>query len=105
MDLKMPSSTGQKAFWTEHEHFIEIAQTKDLFIKTVVSMETTEEDMQKCVLLVKRIDARITFIIQPDTFALQKGVWEKCLRMLQLALPHLEDVRVVPQIHPLLGIR
>ena len=33
MDFKLPSSTGQRAFWGEHLDFLRIASKKKVFVK------------------------------------------------------------------------
>src|SRR5271167_2801032 len=40
MDIKLPSSTKQKAFWVEHKEFLKIALQKEVFVKAVVSLST-----------------------------------------------------------------
>ena len=40
MDMKLPSSTQQRAFWKEHEEFLKIAKKKEVFIKAVITSQT-----------------------------------------------------------------
>ena len=46
MDMKLPSDIG-KAYWQEHEEFLKLASKKDVYIKIVVSSESTVEDFEK----------------------------------------------------------
>ena len=47
MDLKLPSSTGQRQLWEEHRKFLEIAVEREVFLKSVVCFSTTEDKMVK----------------------------------------------------------
>jgi organic radical activating enzyme len=105
MDIKLPSSTKCRAFWKEHDKFIRVALRKNFFIKTVVSGDTDEADIEKAVQLVSRIDPKIMFIIQPNTFELSNGVMKKCAAFHELALGSLPNARVMPQMHKFMKIR
>src|SRR5580698_6067259 len=45
MDIKLPSSTQQKAFWQEHKEFLRIAARKEVFVKTVIALNTKVEEI------------------------------------------------------------
>lgn len=108
MDLKPPSSTGERDFWAEHESFLRIAFQKEVFVKVVVTPQTTPEDIRRCVAIVKNSAARIPFIFQPESEAI--GISTAALRLIEnhffsLAKEHLHDVRVIPQMHKIWGVR
>ena len=107
MDIKLPSSTGEKAFWHEHEEFLRIALTKDVFIKAVVSKETADDDVYTAVEMVKRIDPNILFILQPNSFDLRdsNACINKCLEFQQYCSKILTDVRITPQMHKFMKLR
>ncbi len=105
MDIKLPSSTGCRGYWEEHVEFLRVAWGKDVFIKTVISRNTTMEDMVKAVDLVSRGDANIPLFLQPNHFEISDGVIQQCREFQQYALNYLADVRVIPQIHKFLNIR
>ena len=105
MDMKLPSSTQQQDFWDEHEDFIKIAQQKDLFIKVVVSVDTSEEDIVRAKNIVEEIAPEILFILQPNTFDLGNGVMNKCTLFEQICSDGLKNVRILPQMHKFLKIR
>lgn len=107
MDLKLPSSTGMRPLWTEHETFLRLSSDKELYVKVVVTSETSKEDLQKAMELVASMNPKIPFILQPATpFAKfrsspsihQVAAWQA---MAQKVLP---DVRVIPQMHKQMGI-
>ncbi len=107
MDIKLPSSTGGSFLFTEHAKFLEIASKKEVFVKVVITDKTSKEDFLKSVEIVFLIDPDIKFIIQPAT------VSNKCNAPLEAqlfdfrvgAMSKLNNVKILPQIHPILGIR
>lgn len=107
MDMKLPSSTGMHPCWREHEAFLKAAQGKELYIKAVVTSETSQDDIKKAAELVASITPSIPFILQPGTaFAKFRAVpnMGQLAEWQTLAQEFLQDVRVIPQIHKALGI-
>ena len=108
MDIKLPSSTKDKHFWEEHIEFLKIAKTKEVFIKLVVTSETHEADMERAVKLVEALDMTIPFILQPASeFGEFNGVPDnaKLLEWQKKAQSRLKDVRVIPQLHKIIGVK
>ncbi|MFH1360905.1 MAG: 7-carboxy-7-deazaguanine synthase QueE [Candidatus Omnitrophota bacterium] len=105
MDLKMPTSTRRRAWWAEHEEFLKIACAKEVFVKAVISLKTTEEDFMRSVRLVAKIDPKILYIIQPNYLDLEKNILDKCLQFQEEGLSLLANIKVMPQMHKLIGVR
>lgn len=107
MDLKMPSSTGERVFWKEHAEFLKIAKAakRDVFIKAVVTSKTDKMDILKAVSLVKKIDPQLLFILQPNSFELSNGVVAKCEQFQRMCFKGLPNTRVTPQMHKFMKIR
>ncbi|OGW81338.1 MAG: hypothetical protein A3C47_06700 [Omnitrophica bacterium RIFCSPHIGHO2_02_FULL_51_18] len=108
MDMKPASSTGDRPFEKEHEAFLKTAIQKDVFVKVVVTPETKVDQMQRIVQIVKNINPKIPFIFQPLSDPL--GISVQSLKLIEqeffsLAKEFLHDVRVIPQMHKIWGVR
>ena len=108
MDLKPPSSTGDRDFSREHEEFLKIAIEKEVFVKLVVTPATILEEVRECIRIVKNVNAKLPFIFQPlsDPF----GINTESLKLIETqffaeAKKDLFDVRVIPQMHKIWGVR
>ncbi len=107
MDMKLPSVTGMRAYWREHEEFLRIAREKEVYVKVVVSSETEAGELEHAIKLLEDIAPRAPFILQPVTPAgtVKRGIEENRLQELyEISKNRLGDVRVIPQVHPMLGI-
>jgi organic radical activating enzyme len=105
MDIKLPSSTQQKAFWGEHKEFLKVASRKEVFVKAVISLNTKVEDVIKAAKLVAAIDPGILFILQPNYLDMKKGIIEECVGHQKLCAKILKDVRILPQVHKFMKLR
>ena len=108
MDLKPASSTGARAFWTEHEAFLKVAIQKEVFIKVVITPGTKPEEIERCVSIVAGINPKLPFIFQPLSDPI--GINTQALSLIeksffQIAKQKLHDVRVIPQMHKIWGVR
>ncbi len=105
MDIKLPSSTQQKAYWHEHKDFLKIARRKEVFIKAVISLDTHGDEVLKAARLVAGVDRDIVFILQPNYLDLKKGVVSQCVDYQKLCAKILKDVRILPQVHKFMKLR
>ena len=104
-DIKFQSVTGENLF-SEHKKFLQVAQVKDLYVKAVISRETSLEEFLTAVELVAEISPSILFVIQPVTpfGKVHAASAEKILAFQSAALKILRDVRVIPQTHKLMKV-
>ncbi len=105
MDIKLPSSTKCGEYWHEHEEFLRIANAKEVFIKAVISNGTIKEDVVKAVDLVKNVDSNILFVIQPNSLEMSRELINKCVEFRDYCAGDLKDIRVIPQVHKIIGVR
>ncbi|MCI0482613.1 MAG: 7-carboxy-7-deazaguanine synthase QueE, partial [Candidatus Dadabacteria bacterium] len=109
MDFKLPSSTGLRAFWSEHSDFLKIASKKKVFVKAVVTANTTSKDIEKAISIINGMGKNIPFILQPATPAgdSDKEVGkERLLEFLEMGTRgDLEHIQVIPQFHKIKGIK
>ncbi len=108
MDLKPASSTQDRDFTQKHKEFLKIALNTEVFAKVVVTPGTKKEEIQACVDLVASTNAKIPFIFQPLSDPI--GINAESLRLIEnelfaIARQSLHDVRVIPQMHKIWGVR
>jgi len=105
-DIKLPSATKNKSFWQEHEESLKAAGPK-AFVKVIATKDTKKEDIKKAVELVKKIDPKMPFVIQPST---GNGKFKapdnkRLFEYKKLAAKSLKDVRIIPRVHKIIGVR
>ena len=105
MDFKLPSSTGGNSYFQEHEEFLKLARTREVFVKAVITDSTISDDVETAVKIIKGIDRSIPLILQPDTNCLSYGLFRNMANFRTLALEQLDNVRIVPQMHKLVGVK
>lgn len=107
MDIKLPSSTGLDDFLDVHYHFLKIAYLKQPFVKIVVTNQTEKDEFDRAVKMIAQINSEIPLFIQPVTpygkIKAQPSA-EKLTRLLQSATAFLNEVRIMPQIHKIIGV-
>lgn len=107
MDIKLPSSGNHKSFWSKHLEFLKVLPKK-IFVKTVITRETEMKDFKHAVKIISAVNTEIPFFIQPATYhkkgpkaPTSKFTGEACCA----AAEKLQFVRVLPQQHPIWGIK
>ena len=102
-DIKLPSCTGLKPLWNEHEKFFEIARQKILYSKVVFDENVTDEEIAKICDLSKKFD--IELVLQPkmigDKISVNPEFTEKILNK---CLKFYKKVRLIPQVHKFLKV-
>jgi 7-carboxy-7-deazaguanine synthase len=112
MDIKLPSNTHEGAFWDDHAQFLDLARRKELYVKILVDQSTADDDVQRAVSLLAPLRPAVPTFLQPIVEA--SGCDAACrplidadrlAQLYSLARRHLPSIRVLPQMHKLLGIR
>ena len=105
MDIKLPSSTGDRAFWKAHYDFLKMSDGKEVFIKAVITNKTTLSDIKRAVSIIEKVNKALFFILQPVTSSNRIQKIEKAQEFLKLASSRLDNVRLIPQVHKILGVK
>ncbi len=109
MDMKLPSVTGEKDFFKEHEAFLKIAKQKQVFVKIVLSKQTKLEEFLKALDVISRIDKTIPLVLQPvtdiKTQELEPGIGEYLSSLVSVAKRYLVTVKAIPQTHKWMNIQ
>ena len=123
MDIKLPSAIGRDA-WDDHRKFLGAIrgtafdpgerEPRTLFVKVVVGANTAALEVVHAAEIIAETSPRILLVLQPESGALLSErapreravrVLELCRRAQQAALEVLDEVRVMPQSHRILGVR
>ncbi len=105
MDIKLPSTSGCTDLWAHHRQFLAIAAQKKVFVKAVINAATEDWEIIKAAEIVAAVDKDIPLILQPVTG--RTGTIDlspiKMLELQEVACRYLNEVRVIPQTHKLMG--
>lgn len=107
MDIKLPAAASIEPQWERHHKFLGIARQKELFIKLVVTADTSDDEFMQAVDFLAVEDEKVPLIIQP--VSPYGGVKEKVgagriLDLHAMASRCLNNVRVIPQTHKMMGL-
>jgi len=109
LDFKCPSNTGERARWDEHEACLRLAVAagRDVYVKMPVDETTLPEEVEHGARLAAAAGPGAPLFLTPLTVAdgVELQIGAPTLDRLQaLASRHHPDVRVLPQLHKVLGI-
>ncbi len=105
MDFKLPSATGLRPFWEEHSRFLAAATgTAAVFVKAVITRDTSRNDILLSAGLIARQDSSIPFVLQPAGGPLAPDI-NMLVDYQEAALRITHDVRIIPQVHKILKVR
>ncbi len=102
-DIKLPSATGGKPHWEEHNKFLNLAAKKDVFAKVIFDSNITDEEIKDTIILCKRhgIEIFLQPMMKNGKLSVSKEfmtqVFDKYVRVYN-------KVRLIPQVHKFLGI-
>ena len=103
-DIKLPSCTGLKPLWAEHDKFFNIASKKNLFAKVVFGKDVTDDEIKHACELCKKYD--IELILQPKMNGIIPEVKSDFMeKVLNEALKYYNKVRLIPQVHKFIDVQ
>jgi len=109
LGVKLPSSMGRRVSWAEAEACLRIAggmPVGAVFVKVVLTRESTAAEVARVAGIVAAVRPATTLVLQPATpvpGGPRPPGGDRVRRLLAVAAARLPDVRVLPQLHPLLG--
>lgn len=105
MDFKLPSSTGQPLLWHAHRKFLEIASSKEVFLKAVICSSTQEGDLFEALKLIVEINPSATLVLQPNSQENHAGLKEKLDGFKRICDEHAVVSCIIPQVHKVMGVK
>jgi len=107
MDVKLPSNSGEPPLWTDHARFLARCIGKTVYVKVPVDDSTRREEVREAAMLVAGHGQEVAFFLQPILSL--RGEMQVAPSSLEcfyeVACEVLDDVRVLPQAHKVLGVR
>jgi len=109
LDVKCPSNTGERARWEEHQACVAAASAagREVYVKVPVDDATAPEEVERGARLVATVDPRVPLFLTPLTepAGTRLTIGAAALERLQAIASRVHpDVRVLPQLHKVLGI-
>lgn len=106
MDWKLPSATGEPPRYAEHRRFLAAARGAELYVKAVFTAESSAGEVREVCRAVAELAPGAELVLQPCTpfgRVRKPPPPDLGMRLLELALGIHSRVRLLPQVHPLLG--
>ncbi len=109
LDIKCPSNTGERARWEEHAACVRAAVRAgcEVYVKLPVDETTAAEEVEQGARLVADIDPQVPLFLTPlsEVRTPVLTITSATLERLQARASAVHrDVRVLPQLHKVLGI-
>ncbi|PIS28829.1 hypothetical protein COT42_06830 [Candidatus Saganbacteria bacterium CG08_land_8_20_14_0_20_45_16] len=107
MDIKLASATGLSSYDKEHRRFLEVAYMKEVFVKIVFTKKSKIKEIDEAVRLIADVDEKIPLVLQPVTphgAIKHRPLPDQIFAFYNVARRRLKTVRVIPQVHKVLGL-
>jgi len=108
MDWKLPSTLNKPLNISQQTRFLRLAQQRECFIKMPVTDNISEEEVYQALRAISEVTRAVPLVLQPVT----PGVGgcrppdaQTLLQWQAAARKFVDDVRIIPQCHPLIGMR
>ncbi|MFH1691303.1 MAG: 7-carboxy-7-deazaguanine synthase QueE [Candidatus Omnitrophota bacterium] len=106
MDFKLPSFTGAKDYWMQHEQFLSLALQKEVFVKMVIAKDVKVAEVARACDILLKTNARVPVVLQPNWQEYDEELLTKMIGIKKRFIAAgIEDVRILPQAHKYSGIR
>jgi organic radical activating enzyme len=105
MDIKLPTTSGIKDSFTLHQRFLRVLQDTAFYLKIVVNEKTPVEELEEAAAMIAQEAKDATLFIQPETKEARPVPGAYLLPLWTRARHRIRDVRILPQVHPFLGLK
>lgn len=103
LDIKIPSATKERAYWKEHQEFLEVAQKKSHYMKVVYDESLQLEEIEALINLLENFP-NTDMYMQPIS-PLRNRDMQKCIQhYFQLAQLFPNRIRFLPQMHKMASL-
>lgn len=109
MDMKTSSVTKEANFDEDHYRFLEIANSKEVFVKIIVSPEISINEFENQIRIVASVNPLIPVVLVPISASAEGHEDAHLMQILshlqQVGMRWLPSVRIVPRFHKILNVR
>lgn len=107
MDIKLPNNLDGRSFFAKHQKFLEIASSKEVFVKIVITEKSEEKELIESLKTIKKVNPEIPLVLQPVSKDkdIKPPDLEKILKFQEISQNILKNVRVIPQVHKILKLK
>ncbi|MBI5778886.1 MAG: 7-carboxy-7-deazaguanine synthase QueE [Planctomycetes bacterium] len=109
MDIKMPSDAkSNNKLWESTKRFLTLADSKktETYIKIIMNHTTPLAEYQKALRIIAGINKHIPVVLQPVSavrWGVKTPVLNRIIRIHNIFTKELSDVRIIPQMHQIMG--
>lgn len=112
MDIKTPSSVQKERIdWNKTNDFLKIASKRNCYVKIVVNSSTMDDEFAAACSIVAQANPQPVVIIQPafnktnhsNNLKNEAPPLKRLLEVYQILQCQINDIRIIPQIHKLMG--
>lgn len=105
MDIKLPSATAGPRILDVHEEFLRQAMSVKTYVKMVVTRSSSTDEIVEAATMIGTVDPAILLVLQPVTDSSRdlSPSAGQILKWQELCKSRLQNVRVIPQCHKVMG--
>jgi len=108
MDWKLPSTLDKPLDASQQTQFLRLAQQRECFVKMPVTDKISKEEVHQALCAISEVTRAVPLVLQPVTPGVSGCYPPDAQTLLQwqaAARKYVDDVRIIPQCHRLIGIR
>jgi len=108
MDWKIPSTLDKPLDTSQQTRFLNLSSQRECFIKMPVTDDISEEEVHQALRAISEVTRVVPLVLQPITptaSGCRPPDAQTLLAWQAIASKYVDDVRIIPQCHPLIGMR